>query len=135
MRASFLVGLCLLVQLNFVTAHAQELTAFPSCTLAAQTGGRAVPNGHDEPEDCIEFGAAVGELGLGWRQKLPSHVRWLSRKDAVNLCQQTETEWGQKVGPPLAAGCVFLAPEACTVITEGYIAPALLSNAIRHCAP
>ena len=63
-----------------------------------------------EPTDCYEFGAAVGELGWSWRKKLPSHVRWVMRKDAPTLCGQAQTEFGKKVDSPVPGGCVFLAP-------------------------
>lgn len=129
------VTLSLLGQLNHPAAHAQAWTAAPLCNIDTTIQDRVIPNSPHEPEDCIEFGAAVGELGWSWRQKLPSHVRWINRQDAASLCQQAQTEWGQKVGPLVATGCIFLAPDACTIITPGHISAALLSNAIRHCAP
>lgn len=86
-------------------------------------------------EDCFEFGAAVGELGLGWRQKLPGQVRWLNRKDADSLCQQAESELGKQVDGRVPDGCVFLTPHACTIVTAGQISPAVLGNAVRHCVP
>ncbi len=86
-------------------------------------------------DNCVEFGAAVGELGVDWRQKLPDNVRWLTRKDASALCSQTHTELGQKVGPPMDQGCVFLSPKVCTIVTVSYISHAMLGNAVRNCAP
>jgi hypothetical protein len=86
-------------------------------------------------EDCYEFGAALGELGLGWRQKLPQNVRWLSRKDAHSLCKLAQSELGKLVESRVTDGCVFLAPSVCTIVTAGHIAPASLSNAVRFCVP
>ena len=88
-----------------------------------------------EPTDCFEFGASVGELGWNWRKKLPSHVRWVMRKDAPTLCGQAQTEFGQKVDSPVPGGCVFLAPAACTIVTAGPISPASVGNAVRECVP
>ena len=89
-----------------------------------------------DDENCVEFGAAVGELGLSWRQKLPDNVRWITRKDASTLCAQTQTEWGQKVGQTSSAeSCVFLTPKVCTIVTSGYVSHAVLGNAVRDCAP
>ncbi|MGV0960677.1 MAG: hypothetical protein ACOYB1_12675 [Limnohabitans sp.] len=131
-HAAVPVMVCLL---SLTAAQAQAWTASPLCHIDTAAQDRATPDSPHELEDCIEFGAAVGELGLGWRQKLPRHVRWLKRLDAATLCQQAPSEWGQKVGPPVATGCIFLAPDACTVVTQGHISPALLSHAIRHCVP
>lgn len=86
-------------------------------------------------EDCAEFGAAVGELGLEWRQKLPPKVRWVTRKDAKAVCNQKTSEWGQRVGSLMAQGCVFLTPKECTILTTGYISHAALGNAVRACSP
>ena len=86
-------------------------------------------------EDCAEFGAAVGELGLEWRQKLPPKVRWVTRKDAKVVCNQKTSEWGQRVGSLMAQGCVFLTPKECTILTTGYISHAALGNAVRACSP
>ena len=86
-------------------------------------------------EDCYEFGAALGELGLGWRQKLPQNVRWLSRKDAHSLCKLAQSDLGKLVESQVTDGCVFLAPSVCTIVTAGHIAPASLSNAVRYCVP
>lgn len=86
-------------------------------------------------EDCIEFGAAVGELGLEWRQKLPPKVRWITRKDAKTICSQKTSEWGQRVGSPMDQGCVFLTPQDCTILTSSYISHATLGNAVRACSP
>lgn len=89
-----------------------------------------------EPEDCIEMGAAVGELGLGWRQKLPAHVRWLTRKDAAAFCLLNQTALGHKVDTAmLNGGCVYLAPDTCTIVTSGPVASASIGNAVRHCVP
>jgi hypothetical protein len=88
-----------------------------------------------EPTDCYEFGAAVGELGWSWRKKLPSHVRWVMRKDAPELCGQAQTEFGQKMDSPVPGGCVFLAPTACTIVSTGHISPASIGNAVRDCVP
>lgn len=88
-----------------------------------------------EAADCYEFGASVGELGWNWRKKLPSHVRWVMRKDAPTLCGQAQTEFGQKVNSPVPGGCVFLAPAACTIVTAGPISPASVGNAVRDCVP
>ncbi len=88
-----------------------------------------------EATDCIELGAAVGELGWSWRQKIPPHVRWLPRKDADALCQQTQTTWGQKVDSAIPGGCVFVAPGACTIVTSGPVSPASIGNAVRDCVP
>lgn len=88
-----------------------------------------------EAADCYEFGASVGELGWNWRKKLPSHVRWVMRKDAPTLCEQAQTEFGKKVNSPVPGGCVFLAPAACTIVTAGPISPASVGNAVRDCVP
>lgn len=88
-----------------------------------------------EETDCIEFGAAVGELGWGWRQKIPPHVRWLPRKDAETLCQQSHSTWGQKVDSDIPGGCVFLAPGTCTIVTSGPVSPASIGHAVRDCVP
>lgn len=88
-----------------------------------------------EPADCYEFGAAMGELGWNWRKKMPSQVRWIMRKDALELCGQTQTEFGRKVVSPVPGGCVFLAPTACTIVTPGPISPASIGNAVRDCVP
>jgi hypothetical protein len=88
-----------------------------------------------EPADCFEFGASVGELGWNWRKKLPSHVRWVMRKDAPELCGLGQTEFGQKVDSPVPGGCVFLAPAACTIVSTGPISPASIGNAVRDCVP
>ncbi len=94
------------------------------------------PSGtQSEPSDCYEFGAAVGELGWNWRQKMPNHVRWVMRKDAPALCGQVETEFGHKVDSPVPGGCVFVAPVACTILSTGPISPASIGNAVRDCVP
>jgi hypothetical protein len=116
-------------------APSQELALPPICDIQTTPNGTISPSTPNEPKDCFEFGAAVGELSWGWRQKLPSQVRWLQRQDAANMCLQNQSELGQKVGPAVAGGCIFLSANACTVITPAYLPPALLSNAIRHCVP
>jgi hypothetical protein len=88
-----------------------------------------------QPQDCFEFGAALGELGLGWRKKLPQNVRWLTRKDALSLCKLAQSDLGKLVESRVTDGCVFLAPTVCTIVTAGHIAPASLSNAVRFCVP
>lgn len=88
-----------------------------------------------QPEDCFEFGAALGELGLNWRKKLPENVRWLTRKDALSLCKLAQSDLGKLVESRVTDGCVFLAPSVCTIVTAGHIAPASLSNAVRYCVP
>lgn len=95
--------------------------------------GQKVPT--EAIEDCVEFGAAVGELGLEWRQKLPPKVRWVTRKDAKTICSQKTSEWGQRVGSLMAQGCVFLTPKECTILTSSYISHATLGNAVRACSP
>lgn len=88
-----------------------------------------------ESADCYEFGASVGELGWNWRKKLPSHVRWVMRKDAPMLCGQAQSEFGKKVQARVPEGCVFLAPVSCTIVTQGPISPASIGNAVRDCVP
>ena len=120
-------------------AHAQapddELKVPPICDIQVNPNGTKPSGTSPEPDDCYEFGAAVGGLSWGWRQKLPPQVRWVQRQDASDVCQKEASEWGQKVGPAVSGGCIFLSVNTCTVITPAYLPPALLSNAIRHCAP
>ena len=127
------VGLCAACQ-SAAWADTPPIAALempPMCKSVS-----AVPKeGVELNEDCFEFGAAVGELGLGWRQKLPGQVRWLNRKDADSLCQQAESELGKQVDGRVPDGCVFLTPHACTIVTAGQISPAVLGNAVRHCVP
>ena len=120
-------------------AHAQapveELPLPPICDIQTTPNDSAPSSTPQEPQDCYEFGAAVGGLSWGWREKLPPHVRWVQRQDASTLCQQNPSEWGQRVGPAVSGGCIFLSSNTCTVVTPAYLPPALLSNAIRHCVP
>lgn len=114
-------------------AHGSDL---PHMCSVDTTREPSSPSGKPtEPADCYEFGASVGELGWNWRKKLPSHVRWVMRKDAPTLCEQAQTEFGKKVDSPVPAGCVFLAPAACTIVTAGPISPASVGNAVRDCVP
>ncbi|PUE07661.1 hypothetical protein B9Z33_11825 [Limnohabitans sp. T6-20] len=112
--------------------HAADSDLPVQCNISTIKGQKAPA---EAIEDCVEFGAAVGELGLDWRQKLPAKVRWVTRKDAKTLCTQKTSEWGQRVGSPLAQGCVFLAPKECTILTDSYISHATLGNAVRACSP
>lgn len=139
-RLNFQRAACLLVCLVLLgSAHAQKppapLDLPPICDIPNTPEGQPLPSTQHEPQDCYEFGAAVGELNWSWRQKLPGQVRWLQRQDASALCQQNQSDLGQKVGPAVSGGCIFLTADACTVITPGYLPAALLSNAIRHCVP
>ena len=110
---------------------AEELTLPKMCDIdTSAPEPRAAP-----AEDCFEFGASVGELGLNWRKKLPQHVRWLARTDALSLCQLAQSELGKLVDSRVPDGCVFLAPAVCTIVTAGHIAPVSLSNAVRYCVP
>lgn len=88
-----------------------------------------------DTDDCFETGAAVGEMGLNWRKKLPENVNWLVRKDAAELCHQTATEFGQRVDSSVPGGCVFLASDRCTIVAAGTISPASIGNAVRNCVP
>lgn len=105
------------------------------CSLDNSDPGANPKRPAEMPEDCFEFGASMGELGLKWRQKLPQHVRWLTRNDAPKLCTLTQTDLGQLMSSLVPGGCVFLAPNVCTIVTAGHISPASLSNAVRHCVP
>lgn len=114
------------------TSHPTEELALPKmCQIDTSTSQPSAA----QPEDCFEFGASVGELGLNWRKQLPQHVRWLTRKDAISLCKLTQSELGKLVDSRVPDGCVFLAPAVCTIVTAGHIAPVSLSNAVRHCVP
>jgi len=128
------VGLCAACQ-SAAWADTPPTAALEMPPMCQADKGAPNPQGAERTEDCYEFGAAVGELGLGWRQKLPDQVRWLSRKDADTLCKQTQSELGQQVDGQVPGGCVFLAPNACTIVTAGHISPASLGNAVRHCVP
>lgn len=92
------------------------------------------PDAQQDP-DCFEFGAAVGTLGLGWRQQLPAKVRWLMRRDASELCQQARNEFGERASVTLRDGCIFISAQACTIVTLRPSAPAELGNAVRNCQP
>ena len=116
-------------------APGEDLNLPPICDIQTTPDGSAPSNTPKEPQDCYEFGAAVGGLSWGWREKLPPQVRWVQRQDASTLCQQNPSEWGQRVGPAVSGGCIFLSSDTCTVVTPAYLPPALLSNAIRHCVP
>ena len=119
-----------------LTSHTQVHAAEPDLPILCnvQTASDTVAP-VESIDNCVEFGAAVGELGLDWRQKLPDNVRWIIRKDALALCSHAQSEWGQKVGSPIDHGCVFLSPKACTIVTASYISHATLGNAVRNCAP
>lgn len=105
------------------------------CSVETQQSPGSSPGKPSESADCYEFGASVGELGWNWRKKLPSHVRWVMRKDAPTLCGQAQTEFGQKVESRLPEGCVFLAATSCTIVSQGPISPATIGNAVRDCVP
>ena len=105
------------------------------CAVESHTPHTADSEKVQNALDCDDFGAAVGELGLGWRKKLPSRVDWLNRQDAAQLCQQITTQFGQKVDGTVPGGCVFLKADACTIVTAGPISPASIGNAVRSCAP
>ena len=92
------------------------------------------PDDQQDP-DCVEFGAAVGTLGLGWRQQLPARVRWLIRRDASDLCRQARSEFGERSTATLRDGCIFLSAQACTIVTLKPAAHAELGNAVRNCQP
>ena len=127
---------CLVAALtSLLPGMANDLELANKCNVDTPAPYQALAGETQDGSDCYEFGAAVGELGLNWRNKLPSRVRWLNRKDAASLCQQAETAFGQKVDSPLPGGCVFLAPDACTIVTDGPISPASIGNAVRYCAP
>ncbi len=114
--------------------------ASPGKTLATPAGTDPVicdsqrPDDQQDP-DCFESGAAVGTLGLGWRQQLPAKVRWLMRRDASELCQQARNEFGERASAPLRNGCIFISAQSCTIITLRPAAPAELGNAVRNCQP
>jgi hypothetical protein len=117
-----------------LAAQPQPEPPFTQCRVQNSPPGQLSTSPPDEAADCDEFGAAMGELGLEWRQKLPSQVRWVKRKDAATLCTQAHSDLGQKVGSSVPGGCVFLTPQACTIVTHGPVSPATLGNAVRHCA-
>jgi hypothetical protein len=117
------------------TAQARGADLPHMCSVDTSQDPGATTGNPSEPADCYEFGASVGELGWKWRKNMPSHVRWVMRKDASALCGQAQTEFGQKVESPVPSGCVFLAPAACTIVTTGPISPASIGNAVRDCVP
>ncbi len=128
---SRIAGLTLVCVVFWLTpSHASETDLPVQCNISTISDVKAP----EVTEDCVEFGAAVGELGLDWRQKLPAKVRWLTRKDAQAQCDQKTSEWGQRVGKPLAQGCVFLSDNECTILTSSYISHATLGNAVRDCS-
>lgn len=131
-RRSLIAGLSLVgFVFWFTESHANETDLPVQCNASTIANAKAP----DVTEDCVEFGAAVGELGLDWRQKIPPKVRWLTRNDAHALCDQKTSEWGQRVGRLLAEGCVFLNQNECTILTFSYISHATLGNAVRNCSP
>jgi hypothetical protein len=105
------------------------------CTFEPPDANKLGPDNVHEPQNCYEFGGAVGELGLGWRKKLPKHVQLLNRKDAVQLCKQSATQFGQKVNSDVPGGCVFLKTDECTIVSDVHIASASIGNAVRSCVP
>ncbi len=105
------------------------------CTVELPEANKLSPANAQESPDCYEFSAAVGELGLGWRKKLPKQVHWLNRKDAAQLCQQFTTQFGQRMESTVPGGCVFWKTDACTIVSDGPIASASIGNAVRSCAP
>jgi hypothetical protein len=123
---------CWLALTSHTQVHATEADLPILCNVQTAPDTTAPVEATD---NCVEFGAAVGELGLEWRQKLPDNVRWIIRKDALALCSQTQSEWGQKAGNTMDHGCVFRSPKACTIVTASYISHATLGNAVRTCAP
>lgn len=131
----WLVGIALSLWAAPLPVMATEAELPPLCSIDNAQQGRITSAAGATPEDCIEFGAAVGELGLSWRQKIPDNVRWVTRKDAGTFCSQSQPELGQKVGNPLAGGCIFLSAKMCTIVTSGYVSHATLGNAVRDCAP
>ena len=133
-RLGCLCGLLLALALA-VPARANDFELPHMCSVDTTQDPSRPLGTSSEPADCYEFGASVGELGWNWRKKLPSHVRWVMRKDAATLCGQAQTQYGQKVDSPVPNGCVFLAPAACTIVTEGPISPASVGNAVRDCVP
>lgn len=88
-----------------------------------------------EADDCVEFGAAVGQLGLSWRQQLPGKVRWLMRRDATDLCQKNRSEFGERTSTLPKEGCIFVTEQACTIVTARAASHAELGNAVRSCQP
>lgn len=130
-----LICLCALLLALAQPAWANGSDLPQMCSVETQQSPGSSPGKPSESADCYEFGASVGELGWNWRKKLPSHVRWVMRKDAPTLCGQTQTEFGQKVDSRLPEGCVFLAPTSCTIVSQGPISPASIGNAVRDCVP
>lgn len=118
-----------------INVHAADNGLPHLCAVESPKSHKVNPEGIQKSQDCYDFGAAVGELGLGWRKKLPSRVDWQTRKDAAQLCQQLTTPFGQKVDSTVPGGCVFLKTDSCTIVTAGPISPASIGNAVRSCAP
>ena len=133
--ASPLLCLCTLLLALAQPAWANGSDMPQMCSIETQQSPGGSPGKPSESADCYEFGASVGELGWNWRKKLPSHVRWVMRKDAPSLCGQTQTTFGQKIEARVPEGCIFLAPAACTIVTQGPISPASIGNAVRDCVP
>lgn len=105
------------------------------CNVAAASPEQQDQAAEAAPDNCSEFGAAVGELGLEWRKKLPDNVRWIVRKDALHVCDAQASDMGKKLNTPVpGGGCIFVAPQVCTIVTERYISHAALGNAVRECA-
>ena len=130
---SLTLGIGILCGLSWQTALQAAETDVPVQCNIQTIKGQKVPT--EAIEDCVEFGAAIGELGLEWRQKLPPKGRWVTRKNAKDICDQKTSEWGQRVGGLMAQGCVFLTPKECTILTSSYISHATLGNAVRACSP
>lgn len=133
LRAGAAALLCSLVLM--VDAYAIDTDLPNLCTIELPDANKLSPENAQESRDCYEFGAAVGELGWGWRKKLPKHVHWLNRKDAAQLCQQFTTQFGQRMESTVPGGCVFWRADACTIVSDGPIASASIGNAVRSCAP
>jgi len=115
-------------------AMAADADIPPVCSVITSDAGRQIQGPEDNPDNCIEFGAAVGELGLAWRKKLPDNVRWVVRKDASQVCDTDASDMGKKLNTPMpGGGCIYVAAQACTIVTDRYISPAALGNAVREC--
>jgi hypothetical protein len=131
----FLLSLCVLLLAVSEPPQANGSELPQMCSVETTQSSGQPPSHPSESSDCYEFGASIGELGWNWRKKLPSQVRWVVRKDAPILCGKLHTEFGQKVQGRMPEGCIFLAPEACTIVTPGPISPASIGNAVRDCVP
>lgn len=129
------LGLCGLLVALHQPARANDPALPQLCNVESDRSEDSPADRSGDSPDCFEFGAAVGELGWSWRKKLPSHVRWVMRKDALTLCEQAKSEFGQKLASQIPEGCIFLAPSACTIVTPGPISPASIGNAVRDCVP